>query len=200
MTYRSLSLVSLFVLASVLSLGCHSRKAGPENTAHSGDQQPDSDVSSDDALDVLRNSKSTPSPAVVATLKENFQKVLFDFDKSSLTEASRAALDANARLLITYAQVHVQIEGHTDSFGSDEYNLALGDRRARSVYSYLVDSGVSATKLTLLSFGAERRLVPPGSKVTEAPNRRAEFVVLAGADVAGSSDQPGVNVTLEVGS
>lgn len=148
-----------------------------------------------------RNSKTVPSDEVVATLQSNFQKVLFDFDKATLTPASRAALEANAQILIQYSEVEVLVEGHTDSFGSDEYNLALGERRAQSVHRYLLDMGVSASKLRLISYGKEKQVVAAGSKDSEAPNRRAEFVVLAGEDVAGSSTaQPGVSITLEVGS
>ncbi len=188
---RTSSLLLSLALSAALASGCHSRKAGPENTATSGTESASSQG---------RNTHGIPSAADLSTLRSNFLKVHFDFDEASLTAASRAALEANAKLLMKYSEVHVRVEGHTDSYGSEEYNLALGQRRAQAVYNYLADSGVSPTKLTLISYGKEKPLVSEGTIAQEADNRRAEFVVLTGSDIAASSDeQPGVNVTVEVG-
>jgi peptidoglycan-associated lipoprotein len=186
MTPTRMSIVAVAALSTGLLSGCHARKAGPEDTVVAGEQS-----------GTARNTHTTPSDTDLAALKANFQKVHFEFDEATLTPDARAALEANAKILMKYSQVHVQVEGHTDHFGSEEYNLALGQRRAETVHRYLLDMGVSATKLTLISYGKEKALVGEGSKSAEAPNRRAEFVVLAGADVAGSSTaQPGVDVTV----
>lgn len=191
MSVRSALLPLPLVLVSGVLPGCHARKAGPDATATSGDSAP-SDATS-------RNSLVAPGAEDLATLRANFLKVNFGFDEASLDASSRSALEANADILVKYSAVHVRIEGHTDNFGSDEYNLALGQRRAQSVHRYLLDLGVSPSKLSLISFGREKPVVEPGTKEQEAANRRAEFVVVAGSDVAESSDaQPGVQVTLEV--
>lgn len=187
------SLLLLLALSTAGLSGCHARKAGPDDLASSG-AEPSS------PLRATRNTHTVPSQVDLVTLRTNFQKVHFDFDKATLTPAAREALEANATILMKYSQVHVRVEGHTDSYGSDEYNLALGDRRARSVHRYLLDMGVSESKLTLVSFGKEQTVVGHGSIEAEAPNRRAEFVVLSGTDVAESSNaQPGVDVTVSVG-
>lgn len=195
---RTSSVILGLALAASVASGCHSRKAGPENTGTSGTESSDSDTES--ASSQARDTHKIPSESDLATLRENFRKVHFDFDNAALTGAARSALDANAQLLMKYSQVHVRVEGHTDSYGSEDYNLALGQRRAQAVYNFLADSGVSTAKLTLISYGKEKRIVAEGTKEQEAENRRAEFVVVTGSDVAASSDeQPGVDVTVEVG-
>ena len=82
----------------------------------------------------------------------------------------------------------MRIEGHTDHFGSDEYNLALGQRRAQSVNNYLLSMDVPESQLQLISYGREKTLVPPSTVEAEAPNRRAEFMVMANGEGLSSSD------------
>ncbi len=123
----------------------------------------------------------------LAILRANFQRVHFDFDVAELDEPSRDLLAQNAEILIRHRAVTVRIEGHADHFGSDEYNLALGQRRAEAVRSYLTALGVPEERLTLISYGELRPLVGDGDRSTQGPNRRAEFVVIDGSDVALSS-------------
>jgi|GEM_PF-1065674 len=192
MTHK-LPLILILALSSSLASACQAKKEVPATTVATADPSKGSANE--------RNSGTVPTDAALATLEANFQKVLFDFDKSTLTEGSRSALKDNANILMKYSQVHVRIEGHTDDFGSEDYNLALGQQRAAAVHRFLLDMGVAKTKLTLISYGEEKALVGSGDKTAQAPNRRAEFVVTAGSDVATSSDaQPGVTMTLEVGS
>ena len=123
----------------------------------------------------------------IETLKANFLRVHFEFDKAVLAEDARAALRENAEILLDHRDVEVRIEGHADHWGSDIYNLALGQRRAETVKNYLVDFGVLADQLSVISYGEERPLVGDSDRATEAPNRRAEFTVITGADKAESS-------------
>jgi peptidoglycan-associated lipoprotein len=119
-------------------------------------------------------------------LRDNFARVHFDFDKSDLDWESRQLLDRNAEILKEHSDVRVTIQGHTDEAGSDSYNMALGDRRAQSVFSYLVNQGVSASQLTTVTQGESNPLVDVGEQRLQA-NRRAEFIVTSGSDVADSS-------------
>ena len=121
------------------------------------------------------------------TLRANFRKVHFEYDKAVLTEDTRSALAENAELLLDHTDVTVQIEGHADHWGSDIYNLALGQRRGDAVKGFLLDLGVSSAQLTVISYGEERPLVGDADRAAEAPNRRAEFVVTAGTQKAASS-------------
>ena len=142
-------------------------------------------------------------PAIPAerleTLRDNFGRIHFEFDSDALTEESRDVLQANAVILRRHQGVRVTLEGHTDGFGTEEYNVALGERRARAARRYLVRLGVPEAQLAVVTFGKERPLVGPGSKDDEAPNRRAEFVVVAGGGEAGSSTEPGLEFRIRAG-
>jgi peptidoglycan-associated lipoprotein len=120
-------------------------------------------------------------------LRANFNRVHFEFDVATFDETTRDLLAQNAAILMRHSAVTVRIEGHADHFGSDEYNLALGQRRAEVVRSYLIALGVQDSRLQLISYGELRPLVGDGDRITQGPNRRAEFVVINGDEVAKSS-------------
>ena len=103
--------------------------------------------------------------------------VLFDLDKADIREADRATLAKNADVLKKYDFLRVTVEGHCDERGTVEYNLALGERRAKAAFDYLVSLGVPAERLKTVSYGKE---VPVCSEATEAcwqKNRRAKSTV-----------------------
>src|SRR5690606_28157607 len=104
--------------------------------------------------------------------------VNFDYDSATLSTESRKTLADNAEWIRTNANVTVQIEGHCDARGSVEYNLALGERRAKAVKSYLVSLGVDSKRMTIISYGEEKPLVTGESDSDYARNRRANFVPL----------------------
>jgi len=121
-----------------------------------------------------------------AAIQEEMQKareafvnenIHFDFDKSTLTSTARDILKRKAAFLRNNPDVRVIIEGHCDERGTDEYNLALGDRRANSAKDYLVDMGIEASRLTTISYGEEKPLDPRSTEAAWAKNRRAHFVV-----------------------
>jgi len=103
------------------------------------------------------------------------ETVYFDYDSHVLSATARQALERNAKLLRQEPAVAVTIEGHCDERGSDEYNLALGERRATAVKSYLVTLGVAAERLAALSYGEERPVVAGQDEAAWAKNRRAAF-------------------------
>jgi peptidoglycan-associated lipoprotein len=104
--------------------------------------------------------------------------VFFDYDKAALTSAAKATLKANADWIKANPKYTVQVEGHTDSRGSTEYNLSLGERRAKSVRTYLEGLGVEGKRLTVLSYGEEKPLAQGDSETAFSKNRRANFVPL----------------------
>lgn len=105
--------------------------------------------------------------------------VYFDFDKSDLRQDARDVLSKNAEALLKkIADAKVQIAGHCDERGSDEYNLALGDRRAKSVAKYLINLGVSADRISTISYGKEKPAVDGHDEAAWSKNRRAEFVIV----------------------
>lgn len=130
----------------------------------------------------------TPVPeATMATLRKNFRRVQFGFDSAELAGPSEEALTENAGILRAYPQLHVQLEGHADHHGTEDYNLALGERRARAAHKFLAAMGAPKAQMKLVTYGEERPLVGKGDKESVAADRRVDFLVVAGQDVADSS-------------
>ena len=105
------------------------------------------------------------------------KSVYFDFDRSEIRPSETIVLDANAGWLQTNRDVLLIIEGHCDERGTDAYNLALGERRARAVRDYLVAHGVAADRITTVSYGEERPVCREHNEGCWSKNRRAAFVV-----------------------
>jgi peptidoglycan-associated lipoprotein len=105
------------------------------------------------------------------------ENIHFEFDKSSLLPEAQEILTRKAAWLGVNPGERVIIEGHCDERGTNEYNLALGDRRAESAKSFLVDLGIDAARLTTISYGEERPVDPAHNEEAWAKNRRAHFVV-----------------------
>lgn len=108
--------------------------------------------------------------------------VYFDFDKSELTPDDISKLDAKIPLLNANPDLRIRVSGHTDSRGSDEYNMALGQRRAASAKRYLTQHGIAATRIETVSFGEERPAATGTDEASMAQNRRSEFEIIAGGD------------------
>ena len=106
-----------------------------------------------------------------------FDDVRFDFDKSEVREEGRKACAVVADYLKKHPQAKMQIEGHCDDRGTAEYNMALGERRATAVMTYLVSLGVPRAALSTVSFGKEKPLDPGHNEEAWAKNRRAHFVL-----------------------
>ncbi|HYU33969.1 MAG TPA: peptidoglycan-associated lipoprotein Pal [Thermoanaerobaculia bacterium] len=108
--------------------------------------------------------------------------VYFDYDESSLSDDARAKLARNADLLKT-TQLLVTIEGHADERGTNEYNLALGDKRANAVRDYLTSLGVDAGRLRTLSYGEERPVCTESEESCWSQNRRGHMVITGRANM-----------------
>ncbi len=103
----------------------------------------------------------------------------FDFDKYDIRPQDAEILRANAALLMKYPKVKIQVEGHCDERGTNEYNLALGERRANSAKRYLMSLGISSDRISTISYGEERPLDPGHNEEAWAKNRRGHFVILS---------------------
>lgn len=104
------------------------------------------------------------------------ETVFFGYDQSTLSPTAKAALKKNTEWLKSHSNLTLQIEGHCDSSGSVEYNLALGERRAKSVRAYMQSLGADSKKLSIISYGKERPLVQGDDEAANSKNRRANFV------------------------
>ena len=117
-----------------------------------------------------------PSPrefTAIADLKD----VFFDFDRYDIRPEDARTLDSNAGWLKSNPNHLVLIEGHCDERGTNEYNLALGERRAKATMNYLVSQGVQASRITIISYGEERPTCSDKTESCWARNRRAHFLV-----------------------
>ena len=168
------SLMAAALLVS-LTAGCSSRRAQdlpPEPPSSSTPSGEDSGLNDGGV-------SQTGLPGSRADFLQNVpaDRVFFAFDSYSIDNEARRILDAQAQWLNAYPTVRVTVEGHADERGTREYNLALGDRRANAARDYLQSRGVSASRMTTISWGKERPAVEGSSEYAWSQNRRAVTVV-----------------------
>ena len=103
--------------------------------------------------------------------------IYFEFDKYDLTSESKTALSQNGRIMMNHSDFNFLIEGHCDERGTEEYNLALGEKRALAARDYLVEFGIARGRISVISYGEEKPVDPRHDEDAWAKNRRAQFVV-----------------------
>jgi len=129
-----------------------------------------------------RPTAAAPAASIAPGTVQDFQvnvgdRVFFDYDKFEVKPAGKATLDKQAAWLKRYGQWKVVIEGHADERGTREYNLALGERRANAVKTYLVNQGIPANRVTTISYGKERPVALGSNEAAWAQNRRGVTVL-----------------------
>lgn len=107
------------------------------------------------------------------------KKVYFDFDRADLRPDAIETLNANAAALKKHATLRIRIEGHCDERGTEEYNIGLGERRAKAAYTYLANLGVSASRMEIVSYGKSQPEDPSHNEDAWSRNRRDVFLVIA---------------------
>jgi peptidoglycan-associated lipoprotein len=112
-------------------------------------------------------------------ITKEFGVAYFEYDAAELTDAARATLQKNMELMRRWTSIRVMIEGHADSRGTNEYNLALGERRASAARDYIISLGIPAARITIVSKGEEAPVCRDESESCWPLNRRAYFVVTA---------------------
>jgi peptidoglycan-associated lipoprotein len=105
------------------------------------------------------------------------EDIRFEYDRAELSDEARATLEKHGLWLQNHRAAKVTVEGHCDERGTVDYNLALGDKRARAVKDYLASLGVAGDRMHTVSYGKERPLDPSSTEQAFAKNRRAHFVV-----------------------
>jgi len=133
-----------------------------------------------DAACVEARNNAAKTEAIRAATAALTATIYFDYDRSDITDDSRAKLDAKVPVLTQNTAVRIRIAGHTDSRGSDEYNLALGQRRAAAAKRYLTDRGIDGSRIEIVSFGEERPTCTDESEGCWSRNRRDEFEITGG--------------------
>ncbi|MCK5235655.1 MAG: peptidoglycan-associated lipoprotein Pal [Deltaproteobacteria bacterium] len=120
-------------------------------------------------------STSDEVPYERGAIDEGLKNVYFDYDRYTLDTNARNVLKSNAAILKANEKITVTIEGHCDERGSNEYNLALGERRASAVKNYLTRLGVSSKRIKITSYGEEKPLCNQSNESCWQKNRRAYF-------------------------
>jgi peptidoglycan-associated lipoprotein len=171
---KRVSLMVVVLTSLALTVSCGSKKKAADEAAPVGGQEGaalDSNVSTsgNGVFDAAGSDSGKIS---------RLSTVNYDYDSSTLSSDSRRRLAENAEWIKGNMKATVQIEGHCDSRGSVEYNLALGERRAKSVKNYLVSLGIDSKRLTIISYGEEKPIATGESEDAYAKNRRANFVPL----------------------
>jgi peptidoglycan-associated lipoprotein len=168
-------------VAALVSVGC----AKKQTVKSEGTQAPppaavEAPVKEAPPAPAVVEPATSPAAAGVAVTEEKrsqFNDVLFDFDKSEVREDGRKTCQAVADYLKKNPRAKIVIEGHCDERGTAEYNMALGERRATAVMTYIVSLGVPKAALSTVSFGTEKPLDPGHDEGAWAKNRRAHFVL-----------------------
>ena len=124
------------------------------------------------------NSSQAAAAAAPSALGKALEKIYFDYDAATLTHAARQTLTRNFDLLKKDPRAKVRIEGNCDERGSDEYNLALGERRAQAAALYLTTLGIPAERLSTISYGKEKPADPGHDEAAWARNRRDELAII----------------------
>ena len=117
--------------------------------------------------------------ALVAKLQGQLLDINFEFDQFILADNAREKLKNNASILSKYPDINILIEGHCDERGTEEYNLALGERRAESARQYLVTLGINASRISTVTYGEEKPLDPEHNEIAWGKNRRDQFVIVS---------------------
>lgn len=163
-THRTITMLALAASFVFFFAGC----------ASTPDEEPVPEDSGSEFDDAAAAAAATPEATVKAIEDADIATVYFDFDKSDIRSNFVSGLRAGS-VFLKESGVKVVIAGHTDNRGSEEYNLALGERRAAAVRRYLANLGVDMNQMTIVSYGEVRPQVQGNNETAWGKNRRAEF-------------------------
>ncbi|MBF0542386.1 MAG: peptidoglycan-associated lipoprotein Pal [Nitrospirae bacterium] len=174
------------ILLMMFMLGCAKKQAtAPDKPATEVAKEeilPQTNDSGNRGLDVDKdkNKNVKTDEAVKGETSTPFTDVYFDYDKSDIKSDAKATLKAASDYMIANTAATISAEGHCDERGTSEYNMALGDKRAKSVKDYLVSLGVPTDKISTFSYGKEAQVCTEHAESCWSKNRRVHFVVTKG--------------------
>lgn len=183
---------ALFLALSIASYGC-SKKAVKEEEGMGTAAKKEEAKKTEPAIErpvqkeepmVEAKAEKTAKPEAKDELSALVEKegklfpVYFDFDKFFIRDDMKPVLEKDAEWLKKNPAIKIKIEGHCDERGSDEYNLALGDRRANSAKKYLANLGIDSNRISIISYGEEKPACKEANESCWSKNRRAEFVIV----------------------
>ncbi|UCG62408.1 MAG: peptidoglycan-associated lipoprotein Pal [Candidatus Zixiibacteriota bacterium] len=167
---KKMAVLMLVAMIAVIITGCPEKPPPPP---------PEEPVEVAPPVEKDTTPAPAPPPPKPKLTEQQLQTVYFDFDKYNLRPDAKASLDANFALLQEFPDVILKIEGHCDERGTIEYNLSLGEKRAKATVDYLVGLGIDPGRMSAISYGKERPVDPGHDEVAWAKNRRAEFRIIS---------------------
>lgn len=174
---RQLLVALILVCALALAVaGCHGKKAKPAIPPEGTGRTPAGEVTKEPGAQQPSEKPVTPiepSEGAAAAL----QDIHFDYDKYNLTDEAADVMARNAEYLMKHSDIGVLVEGHCDERGTEEYNLALGEKRALAARDFLVRFGIQRSRISIISYGEERPIDPASDEMAWSMNRRAHFAV-----------------------
>jgi peptidoglycan-associated lipoprotein len=187
MTKKSLIITILILCIGLIMMGCPKKtvvKEEPsvkkeEAKAEAERMAKEKESKAKEEFEKSIIAKKTPGIEGEVFESSLLKDIHFDFDKYDIRPSDAAVLKGNAELLKKYPKVKIQIEGHCDEKGTNEYNLALGERRANSTRNYLLSLGISPERISTISYGEERPLDPGHNEDAWTKNRRAHTIITA---------------------
>ncbi len=181
-------LVCIVVLLGLILIGCAQKKVIKPSEDQPTVTTRETEKRAADTVDVRPEEKITEQrfakieskeePIRYTEEKDVFEDIYFDYDEYGIRDDARPVLENLASWLLKNKSAKILIEGHCDSRGTSEYNLALGDRRTKSTKDYLGALGIPSSRVEMLSYGEEKPLCLEDSEECLQLNRRAHFVVL----------------------
>ncbi len=175
---------TLVILLLILMVGCSKKYTkAPVGTGSPEGQSTGEMVTEEEYVEEMIGSSEDEKigesdMALAEEAKSIFKDVLFDFDQYNIRSDARPILDNVAAFLSKNTKFNVVIEGHCDERGTNEYNLALGEKRAKSAQSYLSSLGVKQTRMMIMTYGEEKSLCTEQDEGCWQKNRRAHFTLV----------------------
>ena len=173
MNKNIIALIGAVALLSACETASQKVVTGSTASSSSGSASASTSSSVDKSKSLFAQAKQTASDKLIAV----GDRVLFDYDSAKLDSSAKIMLDAQSRFLRANTDMNFIVEGHCDERGTREYNLALGDKRAFSVYSYLAQAGIDTNRMEYVSWGKERPDVIGSDETAYSQNRRGVTLV-----------------------
>jgi peptidoglycan-associated lipoprotein len=171
-------LVLVVLSLAFMATACKKKPPKIEPPTTGQEQMGTGGVGEQEPKPVVPGTESGLTEMTIDEITRQLQPVFFDFDKSDIREDQISALQNNANVLKNNASANVLIEGHCDERGTVEYNLALGDRRAKAARDYLVSLGIAENRMNVISYGKSRPFAEGHNEDAWRLNRRAQFVAV----------------------
>lgn len=180
--FRMCAVASLMVSASFLAGGCAKKAVPTEEVKPTAEVPAVKKADVGERIGAKESLDSDPYTAANAKISEGrthgpMLPIYFDFDKSNIRDDQKSRLEANGDFLSAHHKVVIAVEGNCDERGTNEYNMALGERRAQNAKKYLMNLGIADDRLYTVSYGEEKPLLYGHDELSWAQNRRDDFVI-----------------------